>query len=130
MWWIKEQTAFVLVFFYFHSTPEVTRTRGGGGGGALRELKRFLGSLKVPAEFLKDGRGRLGHGFIQSAVYRGGGAHLQDEGQDGGAQRRVVAELLQVTAVLPFGPHRHLDEAHQGEEGHWQALSHQREAEP
>lgn len=55
---------------------------------------------------------------------------LQDEGQDGGAQRRVVAELLQVAAVLPFGPHRHLDEAHQGEEGHWQALGHQREAEP
>lgn len=57
-------------------------------------------------------------------------SHLQDEGQDGGAQRRVVAELLQVTAVLPFGPHRHLDEAHQGEEGHRQALGHQREAEP
>lgn len=55
---------------------------------------------------------------------------LQDEGQDGGAQWRVVAELLQVTAVLPFGPHRHLNEAHQGEEGHWQALGHQREAEP
>lgn len=56
--------------------------------------------------------------------------HLQDEWQDGGAQRRVVAELLQVAAVLPFGPHSHLDEAHQGEEGHRQALGHQREAQP
>lgn len=55
---------------------------------------------------------------------------LQDEGQDGGAERGVVAELLQVTAVLPFGPHGHLDETHQGEEGHRQTLGHQREAEP
>lgn len=57
-------------------------------------------------------------------------ANLQDEGQDGGPQRRVIAELFQVAAVLPFGPHRHLDEAHQGEEGHWQTLGHQCEAEP
>lgn len=55
---------------------------------------------------------------------------LQDEGQDGWAERRVVAELLQVAAVLPLGPHSHLDETHHGEEGHRQALGHQCEAEP
>lgn len=43
---------------------------------------------------------------------------LQDERQDGGTQRRVVAELLQVAAVFSFSPHGHLDEAHQCEEGH------------
>lgn len=55
---------------------------------------------------------------------------LQDEGQDGGAEGRVIAELLQVAAVLPFGPHSHLDETHQCEEGHRQALGHQCEAQP
>lgn len=55
---------------------------------------------------------------------------LQDEGQDGRAERRVVAELLQVAAVLPFGPDGHLNETHQGEEGHRQTLGHQGEAEP
>lgn len=55
---------------------------------------------------------------------------LEDEGQDGGAQRGVIAELLQVAAVLPLGPNGHLDEAHQREEGHRHALSHDREAEP
>lgn len=57
-------------------------------------------------------------------------SHLQDERDDGGAERRVVTELLQVAAVLPFGPNGHLDETHQCEESHWQALGHQREAEP
>lgn len=55
---------------------------------------------------------------------------LQDEGQDGRAQRRVVAELLQVAAVLPLGPDGHLDEAHQREEGHRDALGHDGEAQP
>lgn len=55
---------------------------------------------------------------------------LQNERQDGRAERRVVAELLQVAAVLPFGPNGHLDETHQGEEGHRQTLGHQGEAEP
>ena len=55
---------------------------------------------------------------------------LQDERQDGRAERRVVAELLQVAAVLPFGPNGHLDETHQSEEGHRQTLGHQSEAEP
>lgn len=55
---------------------------------------------------------------------------LQDEGQDGGAERRVVTKLLQVAAVLPFGPHRHLDETHNGEESHRQALGHEGEAKP
>lgn len=32
--------------------------------------------------------------------------------------------------MLPLGPHSHLDEAHQGEEGHRQALGHQCEAKP
>lgn len=32
--------------------------------------------------------------------------------------------------MLPLGPHSHLDETHQGEEGHRQALGHQCEAEP
>lgn len=83
----------------------------------FRGWKRRVGSL------LHSQRGLL---------RRGGGAvaNLQDEGQDGGAQRRVVAEFLQVTAVFPFGPDCHLDEAHQGEEGHRQALGHQCEAEP
>lgn len=55
---------------------------------------------------------------------------LKDEGQDGRAQRRVVAELLQVAAVFPLRPHSHLDETHQGEERHRQALRHQCEAQP
>lgn len=55
---------------------------------------------------------------------------LKEEGQDGRAEGRVVAELLQVAAVLPLGPHSHLDEAHQGEEGYRQALGHQGEAQP
>lgn len=54
----------------------------------------------------------------------------QHEGQDGGAEARVVSELLQVAAVLPLGPDHHLNEAHQGEERHGQALRHQREAHP
>lgn len=32
--------------------------------------------------------------------------------------------------MLSLGPHGHLNETHQGEEGHGQTLSHQREAEP
>lgn len=32
--------------------------------------------------------------------------------------------------MLPFGPNGHLDETHQGEEGHRQTLGHQGEAEP
>lgn len=83
--------------------------QGNGGGGVTVSFK---------SKGLQRRRGVEGCG------------HLQEEGQDGGAQWRVVAELLQVAAVLPLGPHRHLDEAHQGEEGHRQALGHQREAEP
>lgn len=55
---------------------------------------------------------------------------LQDEGQDRRAEVGVVAELLEVAAVLPLGPHRHLDEAHYGEEGHRQTLGHHGEAKP
>lgn len=55
---------------------------------------------------------------------------LKDEGQDGRAQWGVIPELLQVAAVLPFGPNSHLNESHQCEEGHWDTLGHDREAQP
>lgn len=55
---------------------------------------------------------------------------LQDERQDGRAERRVVSELLQVAAVLPLCPNGHLDEAHQSKEGHWQTLGHEGETKP
>lgn len=55
---------------------------------------------------------------------------LKDKGQDGRAQGRVIPELLQVAAVLPLGPNSHLNESHQCEEGHRDALSHDGEAEP
>lgn len=55
---------------------------------------------------------------------------LEDEGKDGRAKGRVVTELFQIAAVLPFGPDCHLDEAHQGEESHRQTLGHQGKAEP
>lgn len=55
---------------------------------------------------------------------------LEDEGQDGRAELRIVAELLQVAAVLSFRPHGHLDETHQSEKRHGKTLSHQREAQP
>lgn len=55
---------------------------------------------------------------------------LKDEGQDGRAQWGVIPELLQVAAVLPLGPNSHLNESHQCEEGHWDALGHDREAQP
>lgn len=42
----------------------------------------------------------------------------EQEGDNGHAQGWVVAELLQVAAVLALGPDSHLGEAHQGEEGH------------
>lgn len=42
----------------------------------------------------------------------------EQEGDNGHAQGRVVAELLQVAAMLALGPDSHLGEAHQGEEGH------------
>lgn len=42
----------------------------------------------------------------------------QQEGDDGGAQRRVVAELPQVAAVFALRPDRHLHKAHQREERH------------
>lgn len=58
------------------------------------------------------------------------GGVLQDEGQNGRAERGIVPKLLQVTAVFPLRPHRHLDEAHQREEGHGQTLGHQGEAQP
>lgn len=51
----------------------------------------------------------------------GGGGDSEQEGDDGHAQGRVVSELLQVAAVLALGPDGHLDEAHQGEEGHCRA---------
>lgn len=41
----------------------------------------------------------------------------EQEGDNGHAQGRVVAELLQVAAMLALGPDSHLGEAHQGEEG-------------
>lgn len=79
----------------------------------------------------------LGKDFLPSGVEGSGDGlreparcPLEDEGQDGGAQGRVVAELLQVAAVLPLGPNGHLDETHQCEEGHRHALSHDGEAEP
>lgn len=56
--------------------------------------------------------------------------NLKDKGQDGWPERRVIPEFLQVAAMLSLGPHGHLNETHQGEEGHGQTLSHQREAEP
>lgn len=56
--------------------------------------------------------------------------NLEDEGKDGRAKGRVVAELFQIAAVLPFGPDGHLDEAHQGEERHRETLGHQGEAKP
>lgn len=42
----------------------------------------------------------------------------EQEGDNGHAQGWVVTELLQVAAMLAFGPDSHLGEAHQGEEGH------------
>lgn len=84
---------------------EKQQTHLGGGGGSYEQ-----GEL--------NGRGRE-HS-----------SSLKDEGQDGRAEWRVVAELLQVAAVLPLRPHGHLDETHQEEEGHWQALGHQCEAKP
>lgn len=45
----------------------------------------------------------------------------EQEGDDGHAQGWVVLELLEVAAVLALGPDGHLDEAHQGEEGHCRA---------
>lgn len=47
--------------------------------------------------------------------------NLEQEGDDGHAQGRVVSEFLQVAAVLALGPDGHLGEAHQGEEGHCRA---------
>lgn len=55
---------------------------------------------------------------------------LKNEGKDGRAKRWVVPELFEVAAVLSFSPHSHLDEANHGEEGHWQTLCHQCEAQP
>lgn len=70
---------------------------------------------------------RTAHEFKKKAELTG---PLQDERQDGRAERRVVAELLQVAAVLPLGPNGHLDEAHQSEEGHRQTLGHEGETKP
>ena len=55
---------------------------------------------------------------------------LQDEGEDGGAQARILSELLQVAAVFAFGPHSHLEEGHEGEESHRHTLGHHCEANP
>ena len=54
----------------------------------------------------------------------------EQEGNNGHAQGRVVAELLQVAAVFALGPDSHLGEAHQGEEGHWDTLSQDGKANP
>lgn len=72
--------------------------------------------------FYKRGKSQLGVGGVLF--------NLQNEGQDGGAERWVVTELFEVATVLSFSPHRHLDEANHGEEGHWQTLCHQCEAQP
>jgi len=55
---------------------------------------------------------------------------LQDEGQHGGAQGRIISELLNVAGVFASGPHGHLDEGHKGEESHGHALRHHCDADP
>lgn len=97
---------------------------------------RFLFSSSVDLEEGKRKEYPLHHWWGRSywtptnGVREESSSPLQDEGQDGRTERRVVPELLQVAAVLPFGPHSHLDETHQGEESHRQALGHQSEPKP
>lgn len=88
------------------------------GGGAWTQYKTDDKGRAREEEKVKKTRG-----ILRDSV-------LQDEGQDGRAERGIVAELLQVAAVFSFGPHGHLNEAHQREEGHGQTLGHQSEAQP